>query len=44
LEAGVVAVRYGAPFSIASGGLACILSVAIIAWLVPAIRRYQTDT
>jgi MFS family permease len=44
LEAGVVAARYGAPFSIASGGLACILSVAIIAWLVPAIRRYQTDT
>lgn len=44
LEAGVVAVRYGAPVSIVSGGLACIVSVAIIAWLVPAIRRYHTNT
>ncbi len=41
LKAGVVAARFGTPFSIVSGGVACILTVAIIAWLVPAIRRYQ---
>ena len=44
LEAGVVATRYGAPVSIVTGGVACILSVAIIAWLVPAIRRYHINT
>lgn len=42
LEAGVVAARYSTPFSIASGGIACVLTVGIIAWLVPAIRRYDT--
>ena len=41
LEAGVVAARLGAPFAIISGGLACIISVALVAWLVPAIRRYD---
>ncbi len=40
LEAGLVAARFGTPFAIASGGLACVLSVALIAWLVPTIRRY----
>ena len=44
MEAGIVAARFGAPFSVASGGVACIATVALIAWLVPAIRRYQTDT
>jgi hypothetical protein len=43
LEAGVVAARYSTPFSIASGGIACVITVAIIAWLVPAIRRYDTE-
>jgi MFS family permease len=41
LEAGAVAARLGAPFAIVSGGLACIVSVALVAWLVPAIRRYD---
>ncbi len=41
VEAGAVAARFGAPASLVSGGVACILSVAIIAWLVPAIRRYE---
>jgi len=41
LEAGAVAARLGAPFAIISGGIACIISVALVAWLVPAIRRYD---
>ena len=41
MEAGVVAARFGTPFSVVSGGVACIVTVAIIAWLVPAIRRYH---
>lgn len=44
LEAGLVAARFGAPFAIVSGGLACILSVALIARLVPAIRNYTLTT
>lgn len=43
LEAGVVAARFGTPVSIVSGGVACILTVAVIAWLVPAIRRYHAE-
>lgn len=41
IEAGAVAARFGAPTSVISGGIACVLSVAIIAWLIPAIRRYE---
>jgi MFS family permease len=40
IEAGAVAARFGAPFAIASGGVACLLSVVLIAWLIPSIRRY----
>ena len=41
LEAGAVTARLGASFAIVSGGLACIISVVLVAWLVPAIRRYD---
>lgn len=41
LEAGVVAAAYGTAFSIASGGIACILTVVAIGIAVPAIRRYR---
>jgi hypothetical protein len=41
IEAGAVAARFGAPFAIASGGVACLLSVVLIAWLIPSIRRYE---
>ncbi len=44
MEAGIVAARFGTPFSVVSGGVACIATVAIIAWLVPAIRRYHAQT
>ena len=41
LEAGAVAARLGAPFAIISGGIACVISVALVAWLVPAICHYD---
>ncbi len=41
MKAGIIAARFGAPFSVVSGGIACIITVAIIAWLVPTIRRYR---
>lgn len=41
LEAGAVAAAWGVPFSIASGGIACVFNVALIALLMPAIRRYR---
>lgn len=43
VEAGAVAARFGASFAVISGGLACILSVAVIAWLIPAIRLYERE-
>lgn len=41
LEAGAVAAAYGTSFSIASGGIACIVTVIAIGIAVPAIRRYR---
>lgn len=41
LEAGAVAAAFGAPISVASGGIACVITVLIIALAVPAIRRYE---
>ena len=41
LEAGAVAAVFGAPFSVVSGGIACVLTVLAIAWTAPAIRRYE---
>ncbi len=43
LEAGLVANAWGAPFSVVSGGLACILATA---WVgkTPALRAYRRDT
>ncbi len=43
LKAGAIAARFGAPFSVVSGGVICVFTVAIIAWLVPAIRRYEGE-
>jgi MFS family permease len=41
LEAGVVANGLGAPFSVVSGGLACLLITAWVGWQTPALRRYR---
>lgn len=43
LEAGAVAAGFGAPFSVISGGVACILTVILIGWKVPGIRRYRIE-
>jgi MFS family permease len=44
LESGLVASATNAVFAVVSGGLACLLVVGLIAWRVPALRRYRIDT
>jgi len=41
LEAGAVANWLGAPFSVISGGLGCMLAVAWLAAATPELRRYR---
>lgn len=41
LKAGALASRFGAPVSVVFGGVMCVVTVAIVAWLVPSIRRYR---
>ncbi len=41
LEAGLVASVWGAPFAVISGGIGCLLTVALVAKLVPALRDYD---
>ncbi len=41
VEAGVVARLMGGPFSVWSGGLLCMLAVALVAWQVPQLRQYE---
>jgi MFS family permease len=41
LESGLVAAAAGAVFAVVSGGLACLIVVALIAWRVPTLRRYE---
>lgn len=40
-EAGVVAHLVSPVFSVVSGGAACVGGVVLLAWLVPAFRRYH---
>ena len=42
LEAGLVAHAWGAPLSVITGGVACMLATAFIAWRTPELRRYGT--
>ena len=41
VEAGAVARLLGVRFSVASGGLLCVVTAAAVALLVPALRRYE---
>jgi len=41
LEAGVVASLISVPFSIVSGGLACMLGVGVLAVVAPEFDRYD---
>ncbi len=43
LEAGVVAALIGAPLSVVTGGLGCLIAVAYIAWKVPMLRLYDEE-
>jgi hypothetical protein len=40
LEAGAVANWLGAPFSVISGGIGCLIATGWVAWATPALRRY----
>ncbi len=41
LEAGLVAQRLGAVFSVVSGGVLCLVSTAWVAWREPELRAYR---
>ena len=41
LEAGLVANWFGAPFSVITGGLGCLVATAWVAASTPALRRYR---
>ena len=43
VEAGVVASAISTPFAIISGGIGCIVAVAVIAMRWPALHRYNGD-
>ncbi len=43
LEAGLVANWFGAPLSVVSGGLGCLVTTAVIAAATPALRRYRRE-
>jgi len=40
-EAGAVASAFGAPFSVVSGGLGCLIATGWVAASTPMIRRYR---
>jgi MFS family permease len=44
LESGLVAAATNAVFAVVSGGVACVLVVALIAWKVPSLRRYTRSS
>jgi MFS family permease len=41
MEAGAVANWLGAPFSVISGGIGCLVATAWVAFTTPALRRYR---
>ena len=43
LEAGLVANWFGAPFSVVSGGLGCLVATAWTAWATPELRRHRRE-
>ena len=44
LEAGLVAGALGAPFSVVSGGIGCLLATACVVWQTPTLRAYRRET
>jgi MFS family permease len=43
VESGFVAAVTSAPFAVVSGGIGCLLVLAIVAVTMPELRRYRTD-
>jgi MFS family permease len=43
VESGFVAALTNAPFSVVSGGVACLIVLAIVAMNLPELRRYRVD-
>ncbi len=43
LEAGAVANVYGAPFSVITGGIGCVIAAAWVAMSTPRLRSYAAD-
>jgi hypothetical protein len=43
LEAGTGVAGFGAPFLAISGGVACVLTMILIGWRVPGMRRYRIE-
>ncbi len=43
LEAGVVAALLGAPLSVISGGIGCLIAVGITAWKAPLLRKFDEE-
>ncbi len=43
VEAGLVAVAFGVPFAIISGGVGCILGLGFVAWKWPQLSKYNGD-
>jgi hypothetical protein len=41
VESGFVAALTSATFSVVSGGLGCLVVLALVAWKIPALRRYR---
>ena len=44
LEAGAVANWFGAPFSVISGGVGCLIATAWVAATTPVLRRYTKSS
>jgi len=43
VESGFVAALTSAPFAVVSGGLGCLVVLAVVAATMPELRRYRTD-
>ena len=43
LEAGMLAALFGAPLSVVTGGIGCLIAVMLTAWKAPALRKFDEE-
>jgi hypothetical protein len=43
MEAGFAAALLGAPLSVITGGLGCLIAVGLTAWKAPALRKFDEE-